>query len=234
MLQIELDGTGTGASGTGLLLDSGSDGSSIRGLAINRFSNYGISLNNSDANTIAGNFIGTNAVGTSALANAFGVGLSNGSNNNTIGGLTLDARNTISGNTSIGVYVESADNTITGNLIGLNAAGTAAVSNAYGVYVINVANTVIGGTTAASRNVISGNTSDGIQVAGASSTGNLIQGNYIGTNASGTSAIGNGSAGVNIQSSATGNTIGGAAAELETSFRVTRASVFSSSLPTMP
>ena len=212
VLQIELDGTGTGAFGTGLLLDSGSDGSTIRGLAINRFSSYGILLNNSDANTIAGNFIGANAAGTSALANAFGVGLSNGSNNNTIGGLTLAARNIISGNTSIGVYVESADNTVTGNLIGLNAAGTAAVANTYGVYVINVANTVIGGTTAAGRNVISGNTSDGIQVAGASATGTLIQGNYIGTNASGTSGIGNGSAGVNIQSSATGNTIGGAAA----------------------
>ena len=48
----------------------------------------------------------------------------------------------------------------------------------------------IGGTTAGAGNVISGNTGDGIGVT-AAARGNVIEGNYIGTNAAGTAALAN-------------------------------------------
>ena len=64
----------------------------------------------------------------------------------------------------------------------------------------------MGGTTAAARNVISGNTSFGIYVYDPTATGHLIEGNYIGTNPAGTAALGNGVAGIVIYGN--GNTVG--------------------------
>ena len=72
----------------------------------------------------------------------------------------------------------------------------------------------IGGTTAAARNVISGNET-GVGITGGSD--NLVEGNYIGTDTTGTSAIGNGPfaggngfGGYGISTQYTvGNTIGG-------------------------
>ena len=58
-------------------------------------------------------------------------------------------------------------------------------------------NNTIGGTGAGAGNVISGNSSDGIDIGSFSTTlssgnGNLVQGNKIGTNAAGTAELGNG------------------------------------------
>src|SRR5438132_7702693 len=53
-----------------------------------------------------------------------------------------------------------------------------------------------GGTTAAARNIISGNTSVGVQIINAGATNNLVEGNFIGTDVNGTAALGNGN-GVN-------------------------------------
>src|SRR5262249_52751147 len=47
------------------------------------------------------------------------------------------------------------------------------------------ANNVIGGTTAAARNVVSGNAGDGVQVSGSGATANVVLGNYIGTDVNG-------------------------------------------------
>src|SRR5207244_10942808 len=69
-----------------------------------------------------------------------------------------------------------------------------------------------GGTTAAARNIISGNTSDGIQITDSGTTGNVVEGNYIGNNAPGTAAMANGQDGVSIQAGASSNTIGGTTA----------------------
>ena len=48
-------------------LTTGSDGSTIRGLTINRFGDAGIKLNGSDNHTIVGNWIGTDADGYDRL-----------------------------------------------------------------------------------------------------------------------------------------------------------------------
>ncbi|HEX4590516.1 MAG TPA: FG-GAP-like repeat-containing protein [Gemmataceae bacterium] len=87
--------------------------------------------------------------------------------------------------------------TIQGDYIGTD--GTTADPNGYaGVLVNNSANNLIGGTTAAARNVISGNGGVGVFVANPLSTGNSIQGNYIGTDATGAHAIPNGAANFSI------------------------------------
>ena len=113
-----------------------------------------------------------------------------------------------------GIFVFSADDLlITGNYIGTNAAGTGALGNTgHGIRIANAANTVIGGTTAAERNIISGNAQQGIDVSGALATNNTILGNYIGVDSSGNADLGNDGHGVRNWLDATGNTIGGAAA----------------------
>ena len=67
---------------------------------------------------------------------------------------------------------------------------------------------IIGGTTAGTRNVISGNGIDGVQIVGPHVTGNLIQGNFIGADAGGASDVGNAQDGVFVLDSS-GNGIGG-------------------------
>ena len=71
----------------------------------------------------------------------------------------------------------------------------------------------IGGTAAGARNVISGNTGNGININDGDN--NTIQGNYIGLNAAGNAAVANGQAGIGIFLGAAGsqnNMIGGSVA----------------------
>src|SRR2546421_12698839 len=99
-------------------------------------------------------------------------------------------------------------NTIEGNFLGTNVAGSAVSLNDYGVLVsIGSGNNLIGGTTAAARNIISGN-NNGVALLGG--PGNMVQGNFIGTDTTGVNDLGN-SIGVGITAD-TNNTIGGAIA----------------------
>ncbi|HEV3339267.1 MAG TPA: PKD domain-containing protein, partial [Pirellulales bacterium] len=142
-----------------------------------------------------------------------GVALQNGAASNTIGGTTAGNGNVISGNSSDGVFIDAASslNTVAGNLIGTNTAGTAGLPNAgNGVEVAGFDN-VVGGTTAAARNVISGNLANGVLLNGSSSSGNLVEGNYTGADVTGTAGLGNLHDGVAMQSGANRNTIGGTA-----------------------
>ncbi len=212
---IVIDGVGAGST-TGLTLGSAADGSEVRGLRIVRFSSYGIHLNGPSGVTIEGNYIGTD--GTADQGNENGI-LVQSADGNEIRG------NVISGNglapgvqpcCSAGFGIRLADaaasgTIIAGNLIGTNAAGTAAIGN--GTYGISVAspNNEIGGTSAADRNVISGN-GRGIQYEGSTTHGNIFEGNYIGTNAAGAAAIANLVHGVLLNGTSDPITIGGTAA----------------------
>ncbi len=215
---------GTNATGTtgvanqyGIVLDPSSSGNYIGGAAagqgnvVSGNSITGVYVNSAN-NSIAGNLIGVNAAGTAGVANQYGLWVNGNGTGNTIGGATAGAGNVISGNSSYGVYLAGASNTISGNTIGLNAAGTASIANSYGVYINNASNNTIGGTTSLARNIISGNSNDGVHITGAASTNNIVQGNYIGTNATGGAAIGNGAMGIRIGGAAAGNTVGGTAA----------------------
>jgi titin len=102
-------------------------------------------------------------------------------------------------------------NQVQGNLIGTDVNGTASVGNSFdGVGIQNgVSDNTIGGTTAGARNVISGNSGQGVRIDGGGTTGNQVLGNFIGTKVNGTAALGNSDGGVLIASSASNNTIGG-------------------------
>ena len=69
-----------------------------------------------------------------------------------------------------------------------------------------------GGLDSTTRNIISSNGSNGIEINSSLSTGNKILGNYIGTDKTGTVALGNRTEGIGLYSTATGNIFGGTAA----------------------
>ena len=99
-----------------------------------------------------------------------------------------------------------------GNYIGLAADGVTASANSQGVQVSGGATSnIIGGTMAASRNIISGNTGTGVVITGSGASSNVIEGNYIGTDKTGTQAVPN-TIGVWILAGASGNTVGGSTA----------------------
>jgi titin len=142
-------------------------------------------------NVVEGNYIGTDATGTQALANTFGVAIE--ANANTVGGTAAGAGNVISGNFYGVQSVDSQDNVVAGNLIGTDGTGTRAVGNLYGVQIVDDVHDTIGGTDPGAGNVISGNTEVGVitNTAGAGIYDILIAGNYIGTDLTGTRAVGN-------------------------------------------
>ncbi len=199
------------------------------GNVISGNSSNGVNVTGSgtNANTVAGNLIGTQANGTSGLANPTNnVFLQNGAQSNVIGGASAASRNVISSSsissTEDGVEVSGTNtnnNAIKGNYIGVDITGATALANAgNGVYVTaGATGTIVGGDTAtpgtAPGNVISGNSAAGVYVQSSSTTGTLVQGNLIGLNAAGNAKVANGTFGVNVDSAGS-NTIGGATAGL--------------------
>jgi Ca2+-binding RTX toxin-like protein len=210
---IDLSGASAGPGADGLDFEFGIGGSAVYGLAINSFSLAGIWFESS-GNIVQRSYIGTNAAGSAALGNEYGV-LMYGFGN-TIGGSDVGAGNVISGNTFFGIGMLATgadDNLIQGNLIGLDASGlhplgngNSTVQSSSGIFVGSPGNT-IGGSTAAARNVIAANKASGIAIE-TSANDNLIIGNYIGTDATGTVALGNSKDSITINN-ASNNTIGG-------------------------
>lgn len=204
---IEIDGTATDNTvAAGLYVTAGD--SVIRGLVINRFVNRAILLEIGDNNVIAGNYVGTDAAGTTSLPGlAFGaIEMRSGSNTNTLGGTATGDRNIVR---HFVVIRDTTGHMIQGNYLGINAAGTGALGGFAGLVINNASNILIGGGVAGARNVISGSSSTGITASGASSTGIVIQGNYIGTTADGSADLGNGAAGVQLSGTGGGHTVGG-------------------------
>ncbi len=159
---------------------------------------------------ISGNFIGTGAKGTGRLPNgASGVSIINGSSESTIGGSAAGAGNVISANHDNGVFISAANaNLVAGNMIGTVAGATGGLGNEeQGIAIYGASGNRIGGTTAAERNIVSGNLRNGVLISGGAS--NLVAGNYLGTGVKGTGPIANGSNGVMIFAGSSNNTVGG-------------------------
>ena len=187
---------------------------------------------------VQGNYIGTNAQGTSSLNRAGYLGISVVHATSTvIGGLTATpgtgAGNVISGNgpstegdgIRVEVFAVTGLNAVTiqGNLIGTNATGTAAIPNPrYGIAVGGArARVLIGGPERGAGNVISGNGTRDFADAGiavfAEASLVTIQNNFIGNGIDGSTPIGNIGDGIRTESSATSssttiNSIGGTTA----------------------
>jgi hypothetical protein len=204
--QVYLDGTQAGANTNGLTLTSG--GSTINGLSFGHWSGAGIYVGSAN-NLVTGNFIGTYFGGTTPTANANGIVVAAGSSN-TIGGTTAAARNVISGNTINGIVINGGSGTaVTGNFIGTTLAGTGSLSNGGDGILIGggSASNYVGGFSAGTGNVISGNTAAGVLITDPGTTGNLVAGNFIGTDISGATPLFNGGSGVDLTMGAAGNTL---------------------------
>ena len=185
----------------------------------------GLDINiGSKNNVVEGDYIGIDGSGKVIVANdGEGVQIENGSNGNTVGGTASGAGNTISGNDMIGVKLTNksagsggaaTDNVVEGNYIGTDTTGTLNRGNkSYGVVIdYGSDGNTVGGTTAAARNIISGNDGSGVVLStghsGQSVMYNVVAGNYIGTTVSGDLGLGNNHYGVYISGS-THNTVGG-------------------------
>jgi Ca2+-binding RTX toxin-like protein len=190
----------------------------------------GVNMNNGDYNVVAGNYIGTDITGTTAIANAdSGVAMYNGSDFNTIGGTVAAARNIIAGNAHQGFWIGGTTtgtgtppqfNVVAGNWIGLNALANALPNGVNGVLLFDRAqNNSIGIPVTGGGNVISGNNQAGIRITkddpadsftgSGVAFGNSIANNIIGLDPTGTFQIHN-STGVRIEAGSTNNTVGGA------------------------
>lgn len=164
----------------------------------------GVYLATGTGNVVAGNFLGTDAAGTWAVANrGHGVHFAGGSEN-TVGGTTAGARNLISGNRGDGIRLAGNGHSVQGNFIGTDAAGTRDLANSIGIRV-NGSNHTLGGKVAGSRNLISGNV---VGLWMEATSRNTVQGNYIGTDVTGTVALVNTGPAVYVYG-ATANLIGG-------------------------
>ncbi len=144
---------------------------------------------------VEGNFIGTNAAGTAAVANgASGVAIFAGASNNTVGGLYdgyapyAAARNVISGNAVYGVYLSDAGtnvNFVASNFIGTDATGNVAVPNGNAGVIIQAG----ASSNGLYYNTISANLDEGVLVTGSGTNNNLLFQNQVGTNAAGNAVI---------------------------------------------
>ncbi len=223
---ISVQGNYIGTDNTGTKkLDNGGDGVLITDSSGNEIGGTAVGAGNvisgntangihitgtSLVNQVSQNYIGTMANGLTKLGNT-GSGVlldsldGNAPTNNDIGVAAALGGNVISGNlTGVTFTGEANANTVQHNYIGTDKNGTGAIPNGIGVDLGNKANT-IGGSGALSGNVISGNTSNGIEV---ESDTNIIQGNYIGTDWMGNTALPNGASGILVKSG-TDNQIGG-------------------------
>jgi hypothetical protein len=169
---------------------------------------FGHVLVAADANhdVVQGNFTGTDSTGTNPLPNS-GVGLliAGGASDNQIGGTVVVAGNLISGNLGSGIDIvgggatnpPTRHNIVQGNFIGTDRSGRTAVPNQDGVFVEEAPGNVIGGATAASRDVISGN-DVAVYIFGGGASGNQVLGNSIGPDAGAKVGSGNRQYGVQL------------------------------------
>lgn len=215
---IVLDGTNAGTGADGIQLNDGP--TLVQGLVIENFGGDGIHLL-AGGDTIKGNFIGVAVDGTTVAGNGGDGIFMDNAPGDVIGGLTTAARNVIAGNAGAGIHMGgsgSSENVIEGNYIGTDSSGTVALNSGVstdthqGILIdTGATKNFIGGTTAAYRNLLSGN-SVGVVVGGLGTNQNSIEGNYIGTKANGTKPLANAFYGIWLDGPASSNQIGGTSA----------------------
>jgi len=201
----------------GVVIESGADNNVVGGTSPgerNVISGNGCGALMSDpdttGNVVIGNYIGTNATGTAALGNGYGVGIWM-SGFNRVGGTTSLERNVISGN-GAGVAIggkEMSDNLVLGNYIGTDPTGTWAIPNGSGVSINEgTRHNFVGGMTPAEVNVVSGN-GIGVRIGNDGIMYNWVAGNAIGVSADGLSGLGNTWVGVLLEEYSSNNFVQG-------------------------
>ncbi len=226
-----------GTGDDGIRLQNG--GSSViggsgsgEGNLVSGSNNDGIEMADSNNNVVTGNMVGLTADGLSRLPNAStGIEIRGTSSGNRVGGLSSGERNYASGNDGIGVQIlgsMQADgsckapehNVVQGNYLGLDVNGgriSPSGNRGEGIALhVCARHNTIGGTTAAARNIISGNAADGVELDSTGGPGgtlavcdNVVQGNYIGLSPSGLGRRDNLDDGVGLDNGACNNLVGG-------------------------
>jgi hypothetical protein len=195
-LGTDATGSETRGNQTGIRIDTGSHDriGGVIGVERNVISGNrddGIAILGGSGHQILGNFIGTDATGTKALPNDYGIELFSGSYNTIGGGSDAGAGNLISGNVHDAVGIYSDGNTIQGNRIGTNVSGTLPLANGQdGVEIqafLHGFDNLIGGTAPGAGNVIAFNGGYGVRVT--MGTGNAIRQNAIFANSAGGIAL---------------------------------------------
>jgi hypothetical protein len=172
---------------------------------------YGISIGG-DHNTVAGNYIGTNIDGDVALSNGFG-GINVTGGYITIGGSAVGSTNVISGNDDNGIRIDEDGYkaSIYNNFIGTDNKGESPLPNqGRGIYLRYSHGNLIGNDSR-TRNIISCNTSSGIELTATGSyttTNNSIKSNYIGVFRDKKTPCGNGGSGIYLNIHVEDTTIG--------------------------
>lgn len=211
---------------SGVVLDNGAQYNHVGGttpgernvLSGNQWDGISVWGDTTFSNTISGNYIGLNSLGTAALPNSgVGVAIRGGAQFNRVGGSTSAERNVISGNRYEGVGISNANsqnNIVAGNYIGTDPRGAVAIGN-HGSGVLLSEGTQfnrIGGSTVGERNLVSGNFGHGVVLWSAATSYNVILGNYVGLDASGSIILSNQASGIAMDAGAQYNRIGGTTA----------------------
>jgi parallel beta-helix repeat protein len=179
----------------------------VSGFATGDFSPYGVAVlveAGVDGVSILDCYIGTNPDATAAGNDVAGV-LVKGTNT-TIRGNVI-ANNGVADLGGAGIILDvDTGTTIAGNRIGVDATGGVSLpNNGYGIYAKESMLLTIGGYRAVDRNVIAGNTADGLRlkaVKGDIDAPNLFVGNYVGVDATGAIAVANGNSGIVVDGDA--------------------------------
>ncbi len=151
--------------------------------------------------------------GTGAGATANGVFIGAGGAGSTIRGLAINRFGTggaVGAPGGAGIVIQGpGGNRIERNFLGTDPEGILARPNrADAIFIDNSPGNIIGGVSALSSNLLSGNSRFGLTLSGAGTVGTSVRNNLIGTNFSGAGPLPNGDAGIAIFGAAQ-NTIGG-------------------------
>ncbi|MCD6578845.1 hypothetical protein J7L48_05170, partial [bacterium] len=209
---VEIDGSLV-SNVSGITISSANN--VISGMVINSFggllgarpSSITITGAAATGNIITNNYLGTDTSGTIDKGNVYSsIRIVSGASGNTIGGAIAGMGNVISGS-FINIVLQNTDgNYILGNKIGTDVNGTSSLgADAVGISLFSSNSNIIGGITDTERNIISGNSGNGVEIS--NSHDNVVSGNYIGTDINGTSSLGNSGHGVLLTAASYNNTL---------------------------
>ena len=151
----------------GLHIDGAGDFSHIHALIINNanfnVNSAGLYLRTDDI-IVTACYIGTDASGTTAIPNTTGI-YAWFAQRVRIGGTGVNEGNLVSGNDDDGLFLWFADDALVyGNKVGTDINGSSSIPNGTGAFIWHCRRGTVGGTTAAHRNLFSGNISNGLSL----------------------------------------------------------------------
>jgi parallel beta-helix repeat protein len=198
----------------GLLITSTGGGQTVRTNVFSGNTNNGIEIGgNASGIVVDPNIVGLNTRGNGPLNNGGnGLLVTGTAHGNVIGGTTNSVipQNTFSSNGGYGIAImgKAHDNIVRNSDVGTDVAGTHAEANALGgIFVGGSANNDVIGGSPMLRNLISGNTGNGVTLASNTSSISIIA-NFIGLTKTG-KALPNSGQAIVVRTGSTNNTISG-------------------------